>query len=1084
MQLTEDDHPLRPIFLNNLGNTYQSLFQHLGKSADLDKSVNCFEQMIPLVPDDHPHKSVFLNNLGGSYRSRFERLGRLEDLKKSITHKTQAVQLASDTENFKPLLLNSLGNSYQSLFERFGRREDSEKAIAYLEQAINLAPEHDPEMAEYLNCLGIAYRYRFDRLGLLEDLKKCAECFEQAVSLMDDDQPHKPTLLSNLGVAYFSIFERLSGMETLYKSVKYLELALPLALDDVSHKFVILTNLGNAHQLLFWRFGKPEDLTQAINYLEQAAQLAPDDHPTRLEVLGSLGKAYQSMFSQLGKLADLDKSISYFEQLVALIPDDEPLKSDRLSNLGHAYLLLSERLGRLEDLDKSVEHSKRAVELTPDDNTDKPAYIANLGSSCLGLFRRLGRSKDLENSVGYFERALQLTPDGHPIKPNLMNSLGLAHQLRFKHLAELGDLEKSVSCHSEAVTLTPDDHRDKPPYLMNQGNSYYARFKNTRRPGDLEDSINCLRQAAQLVSDDESNKSAILMSLGLAYFGRSEFSALRDHGFDALDAFKHASLLSSGSPAIKFRTSDLWARVTQTLNISPLEAYTRAMTLLPQVVWLGASIQARYEGLSQVIQGLVMDASSVAVRLQRYDLAIEWLEQGRSIVWSQTLQLRTPLDLLQASYPAVAEELKQISDQLEHVSLPSSSRSLLTQNSSSSHEVTQTHRRLAEKREELLESIRRLSGFEHFLEPIAFDELANNVKDGAVVVIIAHDFGCDSLVVQSGSQDIIHVPLHNFSIEKAKAAHIQLQRYLNGSGTRRGVKYYQEDTTTTFTDTLAMLWYDVVHPVLARLNITQVLTPVDDIDLPHITWCTTGVLSFLPLHAAGDHLDPRKVLANLAISSYAPTLSSLAQSNSSADSFSGILAVGHESTIRGLSALPGVQAELDRVAASARGLPFTRLDGEAACAEPVLQAMMRHSWVHIACHGSQNSDDPMKSAFHLHDTDLDLATIARCSLKNADLAFLSACQTATGHETLPDESAHLAAGLLMSGYSTVIATMWSIHDEDAPLVAEKVYEYLLKDGVADSRKAANALHRAVANLRDKIGVENYARWMPYVHIGR
>ncbi|KAG8705369.1 hypothetical protein FRC09_002994 [Ceratobasidium sp. 395] len=619
---------------------------------------------------------------------------------------------------------------------------------------------------------------------------------------------------------------------------------------------------------------------------------------------------------------------------------------------------------------------------------------------------------------------------------------------------------------------------------MNQGNSYYALFNNTRRPGDLEDSINCLKQAAQLVSDDDSNKSVILMNLGIACFGRFEFSALRDHAFDALVAYKHASLLSSGSPSIKFRTSDFWARLSQHLDISPIEAYTRAMTLLPQVVWLGTSVQARYEGLSQVIQGLVMDAANAAVSLQRYDLAIEWLEQGRSIIWSQTLQLRTPLDLLQASYPAVAEELKQISNQLEHISLPSLSPTLLTQNSSSSHEVTQTHRRLAEKREELLESIRRLSGFEHFLEPIAFDKLANNVKDGAVVVIIMHEFGCDSLVVQSGSQDVIHVPLDNFSIEKAKAAHTQLQKYVNGLGTRRGVKYYQEDTTTTFTDTLAMLWYDVVHPVLARLNITQALHPMDDTNLPHITWCTTDVLSFLPLHAAGDHLDPKKVLANLAISSYAPTLSSLAHSNSSADSFSGILAVGHESTIRGLSALPGVQAELDRVEASARGLPFTRLDGKAACAEPVLKAMMRHSWVHIACHGSQNSDDPMKSAFHLHDTDLDLATIAQCSLKNADFAFLSACQTATGHETLPDESAHLAAGLLMSGYSTVIATMWSIHDEDAPIVAEKVYEYLLKDGVADSRKAANALHRAVANLRDKIGVENYARWMPFVHIGR
>ena len=73
--------------------------------------------------------------------------------------------------------------------------------------------------------------------------------------------------------------------------------------------------------------------------------------------------------------------------------------------------------------------------------------------------------------------------------------------------------------------------------------------------------------------------------------------------------------------------------------------------------------------------------------------------------------------------------------------------------------------------------------------------------------------------------------------------------------------------------------------------------------------------------------------------------------------------------------------------------------------------------------------------------------------------------------------------MLMAGYPSVIATMWSIQDEDAPLIAEKVYAELLEGGVADTRKTARALHDAVAHLRDRVGEKNFARWVPYIHIG-
>ncbi|CCO38100.1 hypothetical protein BN14_12265 [Rhizoctonia solani AG-1 IB] len=145
--------------------------------------------------------------------------------------------------------------------------------------------------------------------------------------------------------------------------------------------------------------------------------------------------------------------------------------------------------------------------------------------------------------------------------------------------------------------------------------------------------------------------------------------------------------------------------------------------------------------------------------------------------------------------------------------------------------------------------------------------------------------------------------------------------------------------------------------------------------------------------------------------------------------------------------------------------------------------MEQHDWVHLACHAKQNIRDPTKSGFFLHGGTLDLAAITQRSFRNKGLAFLSACQTATGDEKLPDEAIHLASGMLMAGYPSVIATMWSVKDEDAPFVADQVYAQLMKDGKVGNGEAGKALHHAVAGLREKIGLKEFGRWASYIHIG-
>jgi CHAT domain-containing protein len=268
--------------------------------------------------------------------------------------------------------------------------------------------------------------------------------------------------------------------------------------------------------------------------------------------------------------------------------------------------------------------------------------------------------------------------------------------------------------------------------------------------------------------------------------------------------------------------------------------------------------------------------------------------------------------------------------------------------------------------------------------------------------------------------------------------------------------------------------------------------------LPHVTWCPTGPLAFLPLHAAGIYGsggEQKSKVFDHVVSSYTPTLSALLRPPSSVQApqwdDARILIVSQSNTPN-LSRLPGAAEEAAKIRPHFLRDHVIHLEDAQATVESVLGAMDLHhcQFVHLACHGLQDLDDPTKSAFALHDGHLHLSQLMTSkSTDTAELAFLSACQTATGDTKVPEEAVHLTAGMLFVGYKAVIGTVWSIGDQDAPLVADEVYRHLkegLKQKEGEERRILNvayALHEAVKRLREEVGEMSFLRWAPFVHFG-
>ncbi|THU95134.1 TPR-like protein [Dendrothele bispora CBS 962.96] len=1132
VDLTPDGHADKAGLLNNLGTAFTRRFVHLGKLKDIKNAIDVNQQAIDLTPDGHADKAGLLNNLGTAFSRRFARLGELKDIENAIVVKRQAVDLTPDghadkagllnnlgtafqnIENaihvmqqavnltldghaVKAGLLNNLGNAFQSRFEHLGELKDIENAIDVNQQAVDLTPDGHADKAALLNNLGTAFQSRFECLGELKDIENAIHVKQQAIDLTPVGHADKAGRLNNLGNALQSRFERLGELKDIENGIDVNRQAVNLTLDghadkaarlnnlgnienaiDVKRQAVDLTpdghadkagllnNLGNALQSRFERLGELKDMENVFHVMQQAVDLTPDGHADKARRLNNLGTALQSRFERLGELTDIENAIHVMQQAVDLTPDGHADKAGQLNNLGTAFSRRFERLGELKDIENAIDVKRQAVDLTPDGHADKAGRLNNLGNALQSQFERLVELKDIENAIDVKRQAVDLTLDGHADKAGWLTNLGNALQSRFEHLGELKDIENAIDVKRQAVDLTPDGHVDKAGWLNNLGTAFSRRFERLGELKDIENAIDVKRQAIDLTLDGHADKAALLNNLGNAFQSRFErLGELKDIT-EAAVAYKQAAENTSSRPSTRYVAACRWAILCSEYQSpsSALAAYTVVLEIIPQVVRVGQTVHRRYEELPKIGQ-TINAAAAMAISAGDLPRAVAWLEEGRSIVWKQLLQLRTPLDELPQQHPDLADELSRISLALDNAGTSKLQDIDSEIKHRSVEEEAQNHCKLAAKYEQLLKEVRELDGFGSFLRPKKFSELAPAARNGPVVVVNVAKLHCDALVLCT-SGEIVHVPLSKFSYTLAEALRSKLLSSLQAHG---------------------------VRPILSELE--QALYKNAHHSLPHITWCATGALAFLPLHAAGIYgsSDPTKDMniSDFAVSSYTTTLTAMLVSGSKPKQDPtqnpNILIVSQPGTPN-MPPLPGTVKEVEVIQHYASPDHTCHLTHEFATVDAVLGQMGKHEIIHLACHGIQDIKNPLSSAFALYDGRLELNALMRLSLENAELAVLSACQTATGDENLPEEAVHLAAGMLAVGYPSVIATMWSIGDKDAPLIADKVYANLL--GRRDNSESqevklapAYALHEAVKHLREEVGETNFVKWVPFIHFG-
>lgn len=96
-------------------------------------------------------------------------------------------------------------------------------------------------------------------------------------------------------------------------------------------------------------------------------------------------------------------------------------------------------------------------------------------------------------------------------------------------------------------------------------------------------------------------------------------------------------------------------------------AFNKLLELLAVTVGLEHTMELRHKLVESLNSGfLIANAVTVGMVMGRTNQALEWLEQGRCLVWNQLNSLRTPLDNLRDHDQSLAHRVLTVSRALEN----------------------------------------------------------------------------------------------------------------------------------------------------------------------------------------------------------------------------------------------------------------------------------------------------------------------------------------------------------------------------------------------------------------------------------
>ncbi|KAH9013399.1 hypothetical protein EDB84DRAFT_1444273 [Lactarius hengduanensis] len=998
-----DLHPSPPIaqLVTDLSESrlYSFMFHGLGSIYEIDSSITRFEQLFSTTSRSDPRRLPSVLLLASLRHKRYELSNQSEDYDKSILHFTESILLQPRSLELGRTILPSLSIIAVALVKH-SKASNQPEGVIYAAKYLRYLRDHPHEVSRLPRHAvtaslvdALAYQVELEARNVMQCIEEMAVLCHELLTLEASDYD------TTNSIARFAI--AVSSKSHCGRTINHW-IKLSNACDLRGSTCRILTFVN-------------DDYEEAVSILDEliASSSAGDD---------KLVTQFQKLVTMLAMIRSAVFSTpEYSEEAIYRARTSPGLSSISSVKDRFEKITAAQRFRFFGSIEEGPETSSGNSLLS------RPVPVVSFGNA---------------------------DPEMEPASEKLELIQELHSEIRNLDITEIGEaVEKARTLLASA-----------PTDMVTSGQFYwfglilFEAFKRTNKIEYLNESISTLRQAYENpTSLPGVLRFRISTHLWVSLLIRStSFPGLRTQDLDEIvKLFSQCANNVHASLPDRFQYSCWWASLARlTLHPSVSKAYESAVSLMQDALLFAPTLQQQHATLATpffITDPVSLDYASYQVDLHRLEEAVETLERGRALLWSEMRHLRASIDQLQQEHPQLGHEFAAISKDLEELtkSIPPSHKLGIDDDAADDSRADDLRavdpfgrlllkqRGLLKERDNLTSRIRALPGFDSFLTSPSFNTLRSAATSGPVIIINRSMFRSDILILLHNASPSL-IPTARDFYGRAGA----LKDKLLDSRNEYGLDSSNYDETLA--SVLAELYNLVGKPVIDRLDQLQVPRQ------SRIWWCPTSVFCSLPLHAMGpipsDDGEKRYFL-DLYICSYTPTLSALIQSHNR-----------DSGSARPISSNRGGEIQV----VQSLDAEVTSLISEAATPAAVIDGFHHHPFVHFACHGTLETGKPFEAGFELY------AEVTEGSMV--------------------DEGLHLACSSTVLWVPAVLSGRhgrWL--DEDGQDLAKHFYKALFSNsgrvqGVPYHEGSAKALQFAVKKLRRKRRI-TLERWVNFVHYG-
>ena len=1062
--------------------------------ADIDRDITYFQNSLSLYPRSHLFYIKGVHNLFWARWERYRLSREKEDLDKSIVHCTEAIFLPPVSRD----LLN-LSNVFQLLFnlasvllkrsEEFEQNEDVKYSIDYLRylRGLPLDPFDLPRNIVTGSLIeALATQVRLDAGDMTSNIKEMMVlCRELLASNMSADIPISPILSFDKSVQV--AFNRGLPVELLGEVIECLRDAVKVCPPASYDLFLALAGRIITRFIKTHSKGDYEEATALLERILDPHASVPGGCPDSIR---AITLSLVTMFARLR--STIFKNPEYSEVTISRLrtehsnsPVDKDIHRCITSSLEFEARRRFTQYSLAENLDEANSYISEAVDLSSSGSLEVHGVLIRESEAVRESYSMTRMAEKIQR----LEKLLSTTPIGTERHQRCLHILALWYQTKFHCTNDISDIEESIKYGRLSCDAAHPSDTWRHNYHISLCDILYLAFEKTGKISYLDESItvgydNLGLGSAQHLHFDVIQKLVQSLLTRDNLHGR----ILVEDRHEAIRLISTVIDDKYTREPDRFRLSCQWAILARSVRHPiTLTAYKTALTLMQKSLSFTPTVpiqHARLVEMGENCQTMPLDYASYQIHLGQFEEAVETLEQGRSLLWSEMRGFRTPMTQLIEEQSPLGERFAEINRELEAltISVAPSGRPEVEDGVDQVGDGMDPFGRLVVKRKNLLEErvalISQIQGrpeLQGILSPPSFTTLRSAASRGPVIIINHCEWRSDILIIFHNSLPC-SIPTDGDFYARANKLRDEL-----AEARKQGLD--SDEYQDVLCSVLKGLYELVGEPVIKRLRVLGVP------EQSRIWWCPTSVFCSLPLHAMGPipSREPSKqYFCDLYIPSYTPSISALVESRRASprklDKPSLLLVARPDDS------LPGVKGEIKVIRAlqSRISITVTSLVSSDATPTSVVDGLLGSRFAHIACHGELEAGKPFEASFKLHGGErLTLLEIVRSQLPDAEFAFLSCCHSAGITEaSVADEGLHLTTAMQYCGFRSVVGTMWEMADTDGRDLSKNFYKSLFSRedaGVPHYERSAHALQYATRKLRSKrVSLE---RWVNFVHYG-